>query len=61
MLLLLFLLLLLLLLMLLLLLLLLLLFLRQMVHKLSHNCSGIPAVFDGVLEHLLLGIEFRAI
>jgi hypothetical protein len=32
-----------------------------MVEKLSHHCSGIPAEFDGVLEHLLVGIEFRAV
>ena len=28
--------------------------------KLSHLHSGIPAEFDGVLEHLMFGIEFRA-
>ena len=27
----------------------------------SYHRSGIPVVFDGVLEHLLVGIEFRAI
>jgi hypothetical protein len=43
-----------------LLLLLLLLFLWQMVEKLSHHRSGIPVEFDCVLEHLLVGIEFRA-
>jgi len=43
------------------LLLLLLLFLWQMVEKLSHHHSGIPVEFDGVLEHLLVGIEFRAV
>jgi hypothetical protein len=31
-----------------------------MVEKLSHHCSGIPVEFNGVLEHLLVGIEFRA-
>jgi hypothetical protein len=31
-----------------------------MVEKLSHHRSGIPVEFDGVLEHLLVGIEFRA-
>jgi hypothetical protein len=40
---------------------LLLLFLWQMVEKLSHHCSGIPVQFDGILEHLLHGIEFKAI
>jgi uncharacterized metal-binding protein len=39
---------------------LLLLFLWQMVQKLSHHRSVIPVELDGVLEHLLLGIEFRA-
>ena len=38
----------------------LLLFLWQMVEKLSHRRSGIPVEFDGVLEHVLVGIEFRA-
>jgi hypothetical protein len=42
------------------LLLLLLFFVWQVVHKLPHHCSGIPVEFDGVLEHLLVGIEFRA-
>jgi hypothetical protein len=28
--------------------------------KLFHHCSGIPVEFDGVLEHLLVRIEFRA-
>ena len=40
--------------------LLLLLFLWEMVEKLSHHHSGLPVEFDGVLEHLLVGIEFRA-
>jgi len=31
-----------------------------MVEKLSHHCYGIPVEFDGVLEHLLVSIEFRA-
>jgi len=31
-----------------------------MVEKLSHR-SGIPVEFDGVLKHLLVSIEFRAI
>ena len=39
---------------------LLLLFLWQMVEKLSHHRSGIPVEFDDVLEHLLVGIEIRA-
>ena len=39
---------------------LLLLFLWQMVEKLSHHCSVIPVECDGVLQHLLVGIEFRA-
>jgi hypothetical protein len=26
----------------------------------SHHCCGIPVEFDGVLKHLLVGIEFRA-
>jgi len=43
------------------LLLLLLSFLWQMVEKLSHHCSDIPVEFGGVLEHLLVSIEFRAI
>jgi hypothetical protein len=38
----------------------LLLFLWQMVEKVSHYRSGIPVEFY-VLEHLLVGIEFRAI
>jgi hypothetical protein len=38
----------------------LLLFLWQMVEKLSHHPSGIPVEFDGVLELVLVGIEFRA-
>ena len=38
-----------------------LLFLWLMVEKLSHHCSGIPVEFDGVLEHLLVCITFRAI
>jgi len=38
----------------------LLLFLWQMVEKLSHHCSGIPVEFDGVLEHVLVDIVFRA-
>ena len=42
-------------------LLLLLLLLRQMVEKLSHHHSGIPVEFDGVLEHLFVRIEFRAV
>ena len=33
----------------------------EMVEKLSHHCSGILVEFDGVLEYLLVGIEFRAI
>ena len=32
-----------------------------MVEKLPHHCSGIPVEFDGVLEHLLFDIQFRAI
>jgi len=36
-----------------------LLFLWQMVEKLSHHRSGIPVEFDGVLEHVLVGIVFR--
>ena len=32
-----------------------------MVEKLSYHHSGIPVEFDGVLEHLLVGIEFRAV
>jgi len=39
---------------------LLLLFLWQMVEKLSHYCSVIPLALDGVLEHLLASIKFRA-
>jgi hypothetical protein len=39
---------------------LLLLFVWQMVKKLSHHRSGIPVEFDGVLEHLVVGIKFRA-
>jgi len=35
-------------------------FLRQMVEKSSHHRSGIPIDTDGVHEHLLIGIEFRA-
>jgi hypothetical protein len=31
-----------------------------MVEKLSHHCSGIPVEFDGVLEHVLVDIVFRA-
>jgi hypothetical protein len=31
-----------------------------MVEKLSHHRSGIPVQFDGVLKHLLLSVEFRA-
>jgi len=31
-----------------------------MVEKLSHYRSVIPVELDGVLEHLLVGIEFRA-
>jgi hypothetical protein len=37
-----------------------LLFLWQMVEKLSHHRSGITVEFCGILEHLLVGIEFRA-
>jgi hypothetical protein len=37
-----------------------LLFLWQMVKNLSHHCSSMPVEFDGVLEHVLVGIEFRA-
>ena len=33
----------------------------QVVEKLSHHRSGIPVEFDGVLEDLLVGIEFRAV
>jgi len=36
-----------------------LLFLWQM-ENLSHHCSSTPVEFDGVLEHVLVGIEFRA-
>ena len=32
-----------------------------MVEKLSHHRSGISVEFDGVLEHLLVGIEFRVL
>ena len=39
---------------------LLLLFLWQMMEKLSHHRSGIPVEFDDVLQHLLIGIEFKA-
>ena len=39
---------------------LLLLFVWQNVETLSHHPSGIPVEFDGVLEHSLVGIEFRA-
>ena len=35
-------------------------FLRQMVENLSHHHSGISVEFDGVLEHLLVGIKCRA-
>jgi hypothetical protein len=28
------------------------------VEKLSHHCSGNPVEFDGVLEHLLVVVEF---
>ena len=38
----------------------LLLFLWQRVEKLSHHHTGIQVEFDGVLEHVLVGIEFRA-
>jgi len=31
-----------------------------LVEKLPHHCSGIPVEFDGILEHLSVGIEFRA-
>ena len=37
----------------------LLLFLRQIV-ELSHHLLDIPVEFGGVLEHLSVGIEFRA-
>ena len=36
-----------------------LLFLWQMVEKLSHHRSGISVEFDGIIELLLVGIEFR--
>jgi hypothetical protein len=36
------------------------LFLWLMVGKLCDHLSGIPVGFDGVLEHLLVSIEFRA-
>ena len=32
-----------------------------MVEKLPHHRSGIPVELDGVLEHLLHGIKFKAI
>jgi len=38
----------------------LLLFLQQIVEKLSRHLSGIPVEFDGVFEHSLVGMEFRA-
>jgi hypothetical protein len=31
---------------------------EETVEKLSHLHSGIPVEFDGVLEHLLVSIEF---
>ena len=34
-------------------------FLWQILEKLSHHRCGIPVEFDGVLEHLLVRIEFR--
>ena len=32
----------------------------EMLEKLSHHGCGIPVEFDGVLEHLLVSIETRA-